>query len=146
MPPHHPLFGHVKLITRIIRRLPSHAHGHYLADQVRPLYPNLGPAFYLDAWPFGPRFLIVTSPDMIHQFTHDRYLPKHKGMRRFLAPLTGSQDLVSMEGQSWKEWRVIFNPGFSADHIMSLVPTMVDEVTIFRDILREHAKKRICFS
>ena len=141
MPPHHPLFGHILLSARILGRLPKDAHGYYLADQINREYPDLGPAFYLDTWPFGPPILVVISPDMIAQYSQERYLRKHAGMRKFLEPLTGEYDLVSMEGQMWKKWRRIFNPGFSATHIGTLTESIVEEVKTFRSIMTQHARK-----
>ena len=140
MPPHHPLLGHIPLSARILGKLPKDAHGHYLADQIHREYSDLGPAFYLDTWPFGPPVLVVISPDMIAQYCQDRYLRKHVGMRNFLEPLTGELDLVSMEGQIWKKWRRIFNPGFSATHISTLTKSIMEEVKTFRSILRQHAQ------
>lgn len=141
MPPHHPIFGHVALSARFLGGVPKDAHGHYLADQINRAYPELGPAFYLDTWPFGPPVLVVISPDMIAQYCQDRYLEKHIGMRRFLEPLTGEFDLVSMEGEMWKRWRRIFNPGFSSSHITTLADSVMEEVKIFRAVLRKHAKE-----
>lgn len=146
MPPHNALFGHIPLLARVLKRLPSDSHGHYLADQLNREFPTLGPIFYLDTWPFGPPLLVVISPTISSQFTQKGYLPKHVGMRNFLRPLTGDHDLVSMEGQPWKTWRNIFNPGFSAGHIMKLVPDILKEVTIFRDSLRNHVKEGDMFS
>ncbi|MCJ1422456.1 hypothetical protein MMC29_000336 [Sticta canariensis] len=73
-------------------------------------------------------------------------LPKHNGQRQFLRPLSGKHDLVTMEGQLWKTWRTIFNPGFSANHLMTLVPTILEDVSIFYGILRGHAEKGDLFS
>jgi len=125
MPPHHPIFGHIALSARFLGELPKDAHGHYLADQINRAYPDLGPTFYLDTWPFGPPVLVAISPDMIAQYCQDRYLQKHIGMRRFLEPLTGEFDLVSMEGEMWKRWRRIFNPGFSSSHITTLADSVI---------------------
>ena len=46
MPPHHPTLGHIALSARILRRIPKNAHGHYLADQINRVYPDLGSSFY----------------------------------------------------------------------------------------------------
>lgn len=146
MPPHNPLFGHLLLVASIAVRLPSHAHGHYLADLIRRRYPELGTAFYLDLWPFTPTVLVVISPTLAAQFTQERLLPKHPGLRRFFGPLTGKQDLLSMEGPAWKTWRGIFNPGFSTAHLMTLVPAMMKDVSIFCDQLQEHARQGDVFS
>ena len=60
--------------------------------------------------------------------------------------LVGVNNLVSMEGQLWKTWRRIFNPGFSASHLMTLVPGIVEDTLIFCDILRQHAEKGDLFA
>ncbi|KAL8715306.1 MAG: hypothetical protein Q9225_006430, partial [Loekoesia sp. 1 TL-2023] len=147
MPPHHPIFGHLLIANDILSQLPRDAHAHYLADQMRRKYPDLGPVYYLDMWPFAPPFLVAISPTVISQFTQSEIaLPNHPNIRKYLLPITGGGDLASMEGEEWKRWRKIFNPGFSASHINTLVPTIVEEVSVFVDILKEHAKKGDIFS
>lgn len=136
------ILGHLGLVASISRKLPPDAHGHYLADQVRQRYPELGPSFYLDLWPFSDPMLIVNDPSMIAQFCQpDRLLPKHPGIKRFLNPITGGYDLNCLEGEQWKLWRKLFNPGFSSGHILSLVPSMVEETLVFRETLVRHAKE-----
>jgi cytochrome P450 len=147
MPPHHPIFGHILLTAKIIRKLPKDAHGHYIADQIRRQFPYLDSFFYLDSWPFSPPVLVVISPHAMSQFTQENVtLQKHKLMRQFLRPLTGKHDLVSMEGQLWKKWRTIFNPGFSATHLATMVPGIMEDVLVFRDILRQRAEQGNIFS
>ena len=141
MPPHHLLFGHIPLTASIIRSLPKRAAHNYLGDQIRRRYPDLDEAFYLDLWPFAPRMLMTMSPEMMHQYSQDHYLPKHSTVQEFLDPIVGKHNLVSMEGSMWKQWRARFNPGFSAVQVMNLIPGIVDEVVVFRDLLRERASK-----
>lgn len=145
MPPHHWLLGHIPLIVSIIRSMPPSAHGLYVGDQIRQLYPHLDSAFYLDTWPFANPILVVLKPDMMYQLTQANQIPKDKGLRRFLEPLTGKEDLVTLEGSTWKRWRAIFNPGFSATHITSLIPGMIEEVEVFKNILNEHARNEAIF-
>ena len=121
MPPHHLIFGHILVTASILATLPTDAHGHYIADLMRPA-------------------LVVISPTLASQFTQERSLPKYEGMRHFLQSLT-RHDLVTMKGQMWKTWRSIFNPGFSSHHLMGLVPEIMGDVMIFRDILREHVSQ-----
>lgn len=86
--------------------------------------------------------LIVTSPTIVSQYSQaENLLPKHPGMRKFMFPVTGGLDLVSMEGPTWKTWRRIFNPGFSATHMMTHVPSMLQQLSVFKDVLRDHMKK-----
>jgi cytochrome P450 len=140
MPPHHWLLGHIPFSVSIIRSMPPFAHGLYVGDQIRQRYSHLDSAFYLDAWPFATPILVVLKPDMMFQLTQANQIPKDKGLRRFLEPLTGKEDLVTLEGAAWKRWRAIFNPGFSATHITSLIPGMIEEVEVFKSILNKHAK------
>ncbi|KAF7886789.1 uncharacterized protein EAF02_003436 [Botrytis sinoallii] len=140
MPPHHWLLGHIPLSASIIGSLPPYAHGVYVGDQIRQRYPHLDSAFYLDNWPLAAPILVVLKPDMMYQLTQANQIPKDKGIRAFLKPLTGESDLVTLEGDTWKYWRAIFNPGFSAGHVSSLVPGMIEEIKIFKDLLKKHAK------
>lgn len=148
MPPHNILLGHLLVAGEVQRGLPTDAHGHYLADQIRQRYPDLGPTFYLDLWPFSDPVLIVTDPDVIAQFcAPDRLLPKHPGVKTFMYPITGGYDLNCLEGESWKFWRKLFNPGFSVAHMQNLVPSIVEEVKKFRRELLERAQEgnMFCF-
>ncbi|KAI4131247.1 MAG: hypothetical protein LQ338_001341 [Usnochroma carphineum] len=148
MPPHHPIFGHLLVVNNILSELPRAAHAHYLPSRIHRRYPDLGPIYYLDMYPFAPPFLVCVSPTVISQFTTQsgNELPNHPGVKKYLLPITGGRDLASMEGEEWKRWRKIYNPGFGAGHIMNLVPAIVEEVSVFVDILREHARKGDLFS
>jgi cytochrome P450 len=145
MPPHHPIFGHIFTLAGIMAKLPKDAHPHYLADQLRRSYPDMGPIFYLDAWPFITLTLVVASPSTLAQITTEHVLPKFPAIKDFLFPLANGQDLVSMDGQEWKYWRDMFNPGFSTSHLMTQVPEIVKETMTFLDILNDHARKQDVF-
>jgi cytochrome P450 len=94
---------------------------------------------YLDVWPISPPMLAVFHPDIMSQYTVEHSQPKHEHLHHELQPLTKCLDLVSSEGQLWKTWRSIFNPGFSAKNLIGLVPDMVEEVEVFRDWLKTAA-------
>ncbi|MCJ1381835.1 hypothetical protein MMC17_004946 [Xylographa soralifera] len=145
MPPHHPLFGHLQIVGSIMSKLPGDVHGHVLPRQIELMFPKLGPIFYVDTWPFGPPILAVASPDGAHQITQVHSLPKFHALRDYMRPATGGNDLVTMEGKEWKTWRNIFNPGFSSGHIMTLLPEMLKDVSIFCEILRDLAEKQDIF-
>jgi len=49
--------------------------------------------------------------------------------------------MVSSDGPHWKKWRAIFNPGFAGSHLMTLVPGIVDYVTIFAEKLTDLSTK-----
>jgi cytochrome P450 len=104
-------------------------------------YPDIfrGGVAYLDMWPIGPPMVAVFHPDVMAQFTQDKSLPKHPMMRREFYPFTQCNDLVNQEGQAWKTWRSIFNPGFSAKNVLSMVPAILEEVIVFQEWLKEAA-------
>ena len=145
MPPHSLLWGHILVVASIVSTFPKHASTFYVGDQIRRRYPELDRAFYLDLWPFAPRILWIISPEMMHQYSQDRYLPKHPIAERSVSPIVGKHNLLTMEGPMWRNWRGKFNPGFSGGQILKSVPSIVDEAVVFRDILRERSRKNEVF-
>ena len=141
MPPHHPVWGHLKLVAQIMSKLPKDVHGHVLPREIELMMPDLGSVFYIDTSPFGPPILAVAAPDAAYQITQVHSLPKFHALREYMRPVTGGNDLVTMEGKEWKTWRGIFSPGFSSGHLMTLVPEMMKDMSIFCEVLRELAKK-----
>lgn len=145
MPPHNPLFGHLLVIYSILSKIPSDAHPLYLPDQLRRKYPEMGPVFYVDLWPFNSPILFVESPSAAYQLFQEHTLPKAAPVRNFMYPLTKNNDLVTMEGKLWKDWRSVFSPGFSANHLMTLVPEILEAVSTYSAILGEHTKVQDMF-
>lgn len=105
-------------------------------------YPEVAEqaVLYLDVWPFSHPMLAVFHPDIMAQFTQDNSRPKHSQMREEFHILSGCNDLVNQEGQVWKTWRSIFNPGFSVKNLMSLIPAFLEEIQVFRDWLGDVAE------
>jgi cytochrome P450 len=73
------------------------------------------------------------------QITQTKNLPKSPSMKEFAVHITGDQSMVFTEGALWKKSRAMFNPGFSLPHLMTLVPTIVDDATIYYQIIGDHA-------
>ncbi|OLN98047.1 P450 monooxygenase AflN 3, partial [Colletotrichum chlorophyti] len=144
MPPHHPILGHLGLMLSIMISLPRDIMPTVaLADQVRRRYPHLDKAFYLDMWPLTGPMLMVISPDLMRQATQgETSLPKVAFLKNYIKPLSGGHDLVSMEGEEWKQWRDVFRPAFS--RATELVPNIVENICVFRDQLVGRAKSRNC--
>ena len=136
MPPWNPLLGHLYFCYKIASKLPKDAHPNYLPDMIRRELPSLGPIYYLDTWPFGPQMLVVASTHGLYQITQEHSLPKYPALKYFLRPIADGMDLVTMEGDLWKTWRGIFNPGFSANYLTSLIAGIVEESEEFCRILR----------
>ncbi|TDZ31074.1 putative sterigmatocystin biosynthesis P450 monooxygenase stcS [Colletotrichum spinosum] len=142
MPPHDPIWGHLKIVGSIMKDLPPDLMPTIaLGDFVRRKYPHLDQAFYLDQWPFSGPLLVVISPDGARQMTQGIQLAKDPGQHDVLKPLTGGYDMDTMEGEEWKFWHNAFSPGFRVSNIMALLPKMVPLVELFCDRLRQQAQK-----
>ena len=140
MPQHHPIFGHLLVAKEFLSKIPRDAHPQYFPSLIRRAMPQVGPVFYLDMWPISVPLLVATSASAAQQFTQEHSLPKSDGLRKVLRPLAQNQDLVSLEGPPWKKWRNVFNPGFSASHLILLTPQIIKEVSTFCEVMRERAK------
>ncbi|KAI4125791.1 MAG: hypothetical protein LQ338_004071 [Usnochroma carphineum] len=89
--------------------------------------------------------LVVLDPVAAAQVTIQKSLPKHESAQEYIYPLLGNKNLVTLEGNEWRMWRGIFNPGFSSSHLMSLVGGMVSDTVLFTKILEDHAAKSCIF-
>ncbi|KIW70862.1 hypothetical protein, variant 2 [Phialophora macrospora] len=133
-------WGHLKIAGECKRLFPPNCHMQNWANYIRKRY-DLGDVFYVDWWPLGPRWVFIADPELASKFlTTGQSLPKSRLVTAFLAKLLGPSNMVSLEGQAWKSLRSIFNPGFSASHLITLVPYVVDSSLVFLDLLREKAK------
>lgn len=138
MLPHSFLFGHLVEIGKVMAKgkLPPNAHTQWLPLLFLHEYPQLAEkgAIYLDVWPISQPLLSLYHPDLIGQVTEGNFR-KAELMHLEMGPVTGSKDLLTMEGQEWKRARAIFNPGFAAKNLLSLVPEFVREIEPFRQRL-----------
>ncbi|KAK8093495.1 hypothetical protein PG997_000180 [Apiospora hydei] len=147
MPPHSFLLGHLGLVAKLTKGWPRDFHGHYIAAEIRDRYPELPPVFYLDLWPTGPPLVVMTAAGGAAEIAlREPQLPKYEGVLGFLQPLIGKHGLVTMEGAEWKYWRAIFNPGFNAAHLQTLVPGIVENTMVLCEILSERAEEGGLFS
>lgn len=111
---------------------------HFLALE----YPDIlkAGAVYVDLWPISSPTLATFDPDLTSQYTQETSRPKHSVLEIEFDTFTGMKDLVTSEGVTWKKWRQAFNPGFSSQNVMSLVPSFVEEALVWKQYLFEVAK------
>ncbi|KAI1094232.1 cytochrome P450 [Rostrohypoxylon terebratum] len=142
--PHSFLFGHLVTLAKLSMKygIPPDAHGHWVFHHLRQEYPDImnKGIMYMDPWPIGYPMITVHDPDMMAQFTQENSLPKFWALGKVeFRDVTEGEDLLNLDGQEWKTARSIFNPGFSARNLLSLVPNMIEEVLVFRERLRKAA-------
>ena len=66
-------------------------------------------------------------------------------MQTAFYPITGGQDIITMNGEPWKHCRSVFNPGFQPSYLVSQVPGIVQEVMVYREILYERCREQKLF-
>lgn len=144
-PGHSWLFGHLKVVGELLASQPHMFHPHCLCQLLKEKYEIRTRYFCLDLWPVADPMLFIYDPEIAAQVTTDFQTPKYKAMELFMSHLAGPGDMVSISGPQWKKWRSVFNPGFAASHLMTLVPMVVDESVIFAEKMKEHAERGSVF-
>ena len=132
-----------------MKRLPKDAHYQYaLASIAREHFYEEG-CYYIDLWPISGLFLVTVSPKMGIETTQTNpalHSLRDPLLRKFFKPITGGPALFDLDEKDWKPWRAIFSKGFHSERIMSLVPGIVEETSIYAETLRGLAEKgEMCF-
>ena len=144
-PPHSFLLGSLPIMSETFSKFPARVHPHTVIPLLRKKY-NLPPIFYVDTWPFGDPLCVVLDPDVASQVTVQPNMPKHRALEEIVLPLTGRNSLLTIEGKHHKQWRNVFNPGFSNNHLMTLIDGVVEDSLVFLDILGKYADSGEMFS
>lgn len=143
MPPWSWWMGHLLVLKEKLDGLPPDANVYYaMQDLVLKDHADTE-IFLMDYWPMFDPVLMVSGPEPSVQVANTYNLPKPREHRKFFYPIVGGESLITMEGTEWKFWRSLLNPGFSAAHMLSLVPSIVESVEVFCSLLRERAGKEI---
>ncbi len=131
----------------MIDRLPSNAHYQSaFGDIAREHFSKEG-VFYLDLWPVSGLFLVVVSPNVATQIHNSPAMSMQRPrlLPRWFRPICGGPSMFDMPEHQWRPWRAVFTKGFSPDHILSLVPGIVDDTLVYRDTLQDLARKKTMF-
>lgn len=51
----------------------------------------------------------------------------------------GPHSILTVQGEEWRDLRKRFNPGFAPQHIMTLLPSILDKTLLFLDNLGRYA-------
>ncbi|TEY37144.1 hypothetical protein BOTCAL_0529g00010 [Botryotinia calthae] len=147
-PGHSFLFGHLLLLGNMSKRLPKDAHYQYMFSEIyRDHFESTG-VYYLDLWPMIGFFMCIHSPTTAISVMQTNTLitaRKVDLLPRFFKPVAGGPCLSDMPEDSWRLWRAVFNKAINNEHFQKLVPGMVKQIEVYKDILREHAEKSDMF-
>lgn len=147
--PNHLLWGHLK------------AFGEFTSQGIRDRHPDkifeemwisLGrpPVMLVDLRPIVPPMVLVSSHSMAEQISKQSSLfplstPKSPTWRHMI-PIIGETSIIGQEGQDWKDLRKRYNPGFSPQHLWTLLPLILESMAPFLKYLDEFSTSGEAFS
>ncbi|GAB1313761.1 hypothetical protein MFIFM68171_03971 [Madurella fahalii] len=127
-------WGHLQAIHEIMTRSAPGLHiDQILTDMARDL--GNPPITFLDLRPVGYPMAVVNSNEVAEQVSRVSKLfpwstPKSPTLSS-LARITGPSSILVRQNEDWKQLRKRFNPGFAPQHLMSLLPCIIDKTEIF---------------
>ncbi|KAE9371570.1 cytochrome P450 [Stipitochalara longipes BDJ] len=129
-------FGSIPAIASLFKHSPRDTHPMATMTLLYRKY-QLGSIYFLDNWPaLSVRQLVINDPAIAAQVSQSS-LPKFFLYPKFIAHVTGKKSMILTEGAEWRRARTLFNPGFALSHLMTLVPSIVDDTQIFHGILSD---------
>ncbi|KAJ4286072.1 hypothetical protein N0V90_013421 [Kalmusia sp. IMI 367209] len=99
----------------------------------------------MDTVPFEKTMILVVDPDLSASISADPMLHKTDRYHDIISPIAGSNNMLISEGTKWKQQRAAFNPGFSAQHLMEQVPTILEVFEEYVKALDLHATRNEVF-
>lgn len=91
---------------------------------------------FFDTRPAQHPLLLVTSHEIAEQVskatkTQSYSVTKSPTIQGGFGQLVGKYSLLSENGESWKNLRKTFNPGFAPQHLLSLLPVVLQKTSTF---------------
>jgi cytochrome P450 len=135
-------FGHLKVLDQKLQQLPSDANVFMAMEDMVEDHAD-AEVFLMDYWPVFSPVLMISGADLAIQVATKHDLPKPSNQQESFRPIIGGPSLITMNEKQWKMWRSLFSLGFSASHMLNLVPTIVESVEVFCEQLRKHVNKDV---
>jgi cytochrome P450 len=113
---------------------------------LRQIHEALGspPVYLIDLRPVNYPTLIVASHEAAEQVSKTSKLfpystPKSPTVKS-LVSLIGEHSILSSDAEHWKAIRKRYNPGFAPQHLITLLPCILDKTWHFLRILDSYAR------
>ncbi|CCF33174.1 cytochrome P450 52A11 [Colletotrichum higginsianum] len=128
------LRGHRKVLDGLFRKGDPRRH----VDQVMiDTCKDIGnpPVLLFDLRPMIPPMLMIFDWEVAEQITKssptwNSSCPKSPTMRP-IYHLTGKRSILVTNGEVWRQQERKLNPGFAPQHLMTLLPTILDKTMVF---------------
>ncbi|KAK0638511.1 cytochrome P450 [Cercophora newfieldiana] len=136
-------WGHLKLMGELMSSGRKDAHPDEIFVKMSE---ELGrpPVFLVDNRPVSWPMILIASHEAAEQITrasklHPWSVPKSPSVGD-IVHVIGSKSLLIKEGEEWKQFRKMFNPGFAPSHILTLLPAILAKLPRFIELLENKAK------
>lgn len=103
---------------------------------------------FFDVRPAQHPLALITSHELAEQVTKasktQQYsITKSPTIQEGFGQMVGKYSLLTENGESWRELRKTFNPGFAPQHLLGLLPVVVEKTYTFMEKLDAVAKSGI---
>ncbi|KAI0117413.1 cytochrome P450 [Daldinia grandis] len=140
--PNHLLWGHLKVFGEFMYRGILDRHPDKIFEE---MWESMGrpPMMLVDFRPINPPMVLFPSHDIAEQISKPTKLfplsvPKSPTWTHMI-PLIGSTSILGREGLDWKDVRKRYNPGFTTQHLWSLLPLILEKMEPFWNCLDQLA-------
>lgn len=101
------------------------------------------PVMLVDFRPVNPPMVLIPSHSIAEQISKPSHLfplstPKSPTWTHMI-PIIGETPILSREGQDWKNLRKKYNPGFTTQHLRTLLPLIIERMEPFVKYLDQFA-------
>ncbi|KEY72659.1 hypothetical protein S7711_09159 [Stachybotrys chartarum IBT 7711] len=97
------------------------------------------PIMLVDNWPIVPPMVIVASHEVAEQVSRPSATFQYSALKSSsvdrIVDLIGPNSILLKQAEDWKQVRRRFNPGFAPQHLMTLLPLILDKASLYLDIL-----------
>jgi len=100
---------------------------------------NLPDIWYLDLWPMGPEFIIVTSPDAAAIPTTVTAFPQCRLVKNHFSTSLGESFIEVTNGKEWKDLHHMLAPGLTPAAVRSYHDIIIEEAVALRNRFRRLA-------
>lgn len=146
------VWGHMKALNEYIVAGNKTMPGRHTDYAFQEMWKDLDqpPWFVLDIRPLGYMMLCAATHEAAEAFTKVSKefpwsYPKSPTFSELL-DLAGHKSILVKNGEEWKSLRKSFNPGFAPQHLMTLLPCVLEKNDLFIRRMERHAKDGQDFS
>jgi cytochrome P450 len=127
------LLGHLKKLDAIIKRGAPDRHPDYIFEEM--LYElDRPPLMFVDFRPVNRPMVLITSHEIAEQVTKSSKLfptSLPKSDLSYMHHLTGRSSILLAHGDEWKALRRRYSQAFAPQHLLTLLPCILDKTSTF---------------